>query len=146
MKALAIKNKLSPLQGTKVKGTPGRVLDCHIHMSMECINGDYKSTLGEILTDLQMSDQHSDIWVAVQGTKVEGTIGRLFEGHMHMFIECIDVDYKSTRRESFMDLQLDVKGCKDIYNSFDKYCEVEVMDGQNQYQTDDHGMQVYIHS
>ncbi len=77
----------------------------------------------------------------MQGTKVEGTIGRLFEGHMHMFIECINVDYKSTRRESFMDLQLDVKGCKDIYSSFDKYCEVEVMDGQNQYQTDEHGMQ-----
>lgn len=78
----------------------------------------------------------------MQGTKVEGTIGRLFEGHMHMFIECINVDYKSTRRESYMDLQLDVKGCKDIYSSFDKYCEVEVMDGQNQYQTDEHGMQV----
>ena len=78
----------------------------------------------------------------MQGTKVEGTIGRLFEGHMHMFIECINVDYKSTRRESFMDLQLDVKGCANIYNSFDKYCEVEVMDGQNQYQTDEHGMQV----
>lgn len=77
----------------------------------------------------------------MQGTKVEGTIGRLFEGHMHMFIECINVDYKSTRRESFMDLQLDVKGCRDIYSSFDKYCEVEVMDGQNQYQTDEHGMQ-----
>ena len=77
----------------------------------------------------------------LQGTKVEGTIGRLFEGHMHMFIECINVDYKSTRRESFMDLQLDVKGCANIYNSFDKYCEVEVMDGQNQYQTDEHGMQ-----
>ena len=77
----------------------------------------------------------------MQGTKVEGTIGRLFEGHMHMFIECINVDYKSTRRESFMDLSLDVKGCKDIYSSFDKFCEVEVMDGQNQYQTDEHGMQ-----
>ncbi|EIE26652.1 cysteine proteinase [Coccomyxa subellipsoidea C-169] len=77
----------------------------------------------------------------MKGTKVEGTIGQLFEGHMHMFIECINVDYKSTRQESFMDLQLDVKGCKHIYDSFDKYCEVEVMDGQNQYKTDDHGLQ-----
>ena len=82
----------------------------------------------------------------MQGTKVEGTIGRLFEGHMHMFIECINVDYKSTRRESYMDLQLDVKGCKDIYSSFNKYCEVEVMDGQNQYQTDEHGMQARLTS
>ena len=77
-----------------------------------------------------------------QGTKVEGTIARLFEGHMHMFIECIGVDVRSTRRESYMDLQLDVKGARNIYDSFDKYCEVEVMDGQNQYKTDDHGLQV----
>ena len=77
-----------------------------------------------------------------QGTKVEGTIARLFEGHMHMFIECINVDVKSTRRESYMDLQLDVKGAKNIYESFDKYCEVEVMDGANQYKTDEHGLQV----
>lgn len=60
---------------------------------------------------------------------------------MHMFIECVNVDYKSTRKESFMDLQLDVKGCKNIYDSFDKYCEVEMMDGQNQYKTDDYGLQ-----
>ena len=82
------------------------------------------------------------VCACTQGTKVEGTIARLFEGHMHMFIECINVDVKSTRRESFMDLQLDVKGAKNIYDSFDKYCEVEVMDGQNQYKTDDHGLQV----
>ena len=41
-----------------------------------------------------------------------------------------------------MDLQLDVKGCKDVYQSFDKYCEIERLDGQNQYKADDHGMQV----
>jgi len=61
---------------------------------------------------------------------------------MHMYIECINVDYKSTRQESFMDLQLDVKGCKDIYESFEKYCEVEVMEGQNQYKVDEYGLQV----
>ena len=58
---------------------------------------------------MHMFRMHQGCTNSVQGTKVEGTIARLFEGHMHMFIECINVDYKSTRRESFMDLQLDVK-------------------------------------
>lgn len=39
-------------------------------------------------------------------------------------------------------LQLDVKGCKNIYDSFDRYCEVETMDGANQYNTDTFGLQV----
>ena len=73
------------VQGTKVEGTIARLFEGHMHVfTKTCTN-------------------------LVQGTKVEGTIARLFEGHMHMFIECINVDYKSTRRESFMDLQLDVK-------------------------------------
>ncbi|KAK9823704.1 hypothetical protein WJX72_004794 [[Myrmecia] bisecta] len=77
----------------------------------------------------------------MKATKVEGTINKLFEGHTHNFIECTDVDFKSTRRESFMDLQLDVKGSKDIYDSFDKYCEIEMLDGQNQYKAEGHGLQ-----
>ncbi len=36
-----------------------------------------------------------------QGTAVEGTIQQLFEGHHMNYIECINVDYKSTRKESF---------------------------------------------
>ena len=37
----------------------------------------------------------------LQGTVVEGTIQHLFEGHHMNYIECINVDYKSTRKESF---------------------------------------------
>jgi hypothetical protein len=32
---------------------------------------------------------------------VEGTIEQLFEGHHINYIECINVDYKSNRKESF---------------------------------------------
>ncbi len=118
------------------------------------------------------------LYLQPQNTKVEKTINELFEGHTYNFIECIDVEYKSTRKESFMDLQLDVKGCKNIYDSFDRwaarrcaqpcerhfplpsiqcsrftrtplahpcrYTEVEVLNGQNQYKTDDFGMQVGV--
>ncbi|KAE8680613.1 Ubiquitin carboxyl-terminal hydrolase 12 [Hibiscus syriacus] len=76
-----------------------------------------------------------------QGTVVEGTIQQLFEGHNMNYIECINVDYKSTRKESYYDLQLDVKGCRDVYASFDKYVEVEGLEGDNKYHADEHGLQ-----
>ena len=68
-------------------------------------------------------------------------INELFEGHTCNFIECVNVDYKSTRKESFMDLQLDVKGCKDVMDSFDKYTLIEDMNGENQYKAEGHGLQ-----
>ncbi|KAL5701003.1 ubiquitinyl hydrolase 1 [Ranunculus cassubicifolius] len=77
----------------------------------------------------------------MKGTVVEGTIQKLFEGHHMNYIECIDVDYKSTRKESFCDIQLDVKGCRDVYDSFDKYVEVERMEGDNKYHAEQYGLQ-----
>jgi ubiquitin carboxyl-terminal hydrolase 7 len=106
-----------------------------------------------------------------QGTVVEGTIQKLFEGHHMNYIECMNVDYKSTRKESFygryflalgchclhiillfadllnfnyfiVDLQLDVKGCTDVYASFDKYVEVEQLEGDNKYHAEQYGLQV----
>ncbi|CAN6586672.1 unnamed protein product [Malus baccata var. baccata] len=108
----------------------------------------------------------------MKGTVVEGTIQQLFEGHHMNYIECINVDYKSTRKESFygniflhkfqllrvgnilecqcmplvssfyfVDLQLDVKGCRDVYASFDKYVEVERLEGDNKYHAEEHGLQ-----
>jgi len=40
------------------------------------------------------------------------------------------------------DLQLDVKGCRDVYASFDKYVEVERLEGDNKYHAEEHGLQV----
>ncbi|KAG5053183.1 hypothetical protein JHK87_005381 [Glycine soja] len=77
----------------------------------------------------------------MKGTVVEGTIQKLFEGHHMNYIECINVDYKSTRKESFYDLQLDVKGCPDVYASFDKYVEVERLEGDNKYHAEQYGLQ-----
>ena len=77
----------------------------------------------------------------MKGTKVDKVINQLYEGHTLNYIDCINVDFKSTRKESFMDLSLDVKGCKNVYESFLKYTEVEIMDGQDQYQSEKHGLQ-----
>nr|CAB3478443.1 unnamed protein product [Digitaria exilis] len=77
----------------------------------------------------------------MKGTTVEGAIQKLFEGHHMNYIECINVEYKSTRKESFYDLALDVKGCSDVYASFDKYVAVERLEGDNKYQSEEHGLQ-----
>eukprot|EP00217_Crustomastix_stigmatica_P013559 CAMPEP_0183795834 /NCGR_PEP_ID=MMETSP0803_2-20130417/5345_1 /TAXON_ID=195967 /ORGANISM="Crustomastix stigmata, Strain CCMP3273" /LENGTH=997 /DNA_ID=CAMNT_0026040337 /DNA_START=433 /DNA_END=3426 /DNA_ORIENTATION=- len=78
----------------------------------------------------------------MKSTTVEGTIQKLFEGHMESYVECIDVNYKSSRKEPFLDLQLDVKGCKNVYESFDKYTDVEKLEGDNKYQAEGHGLQI----
>ncbi|KAE8711065.1 Ubiquitin carboxyl-terminal hydrolase 12 [Hibiscus syriacus] len=77
----------------------------------------------------------------MKGTVVEGTIQKLFAGNIVSFIECINVDYTSARKESFYDLQLDVKGCRDVYASFDKYVEVERLEGDNKYRAEQYGLQ-----
>uniref|UniRef100_A0A251UED6 ubiquitinyl hydrolase 1 n=1 Tax=Helianthus annuus TaxID=4232 RepID=A0A251UED6_HELAN len=77
----------------------------------------------------------------MKGTIVEGTILHLFEGHYVNFVECIDVDYRSSSMRSFYNLQLDVKGCRDVYASFDKYVEVERLEGVNGYYAETHGLQ-----
>jgi ubiquitin carboxyl-terminal hydrolase 7 len=51
------------------------------------------------------------------------------------------VDYESSREEDFFDIQLDIKGMKNVYESFDKYVETERMDGENMYAAGDHGKQ-----
>ena len=77
----------------------------------------------------------------MKGTGVEGTIAKLFEGTTHCFVRGVaKKDVNSTRTESFMDLQLDVKGCKDVYASFDAYTAVETLEGANQYKSDEHGL------
>lgn len=64
------------------------------------------------------------------------TLSTLFQGKLLNYIECVNVDYKSTREEHFSDLSLNVKGCRNIYDSFEKYIEVEMMEGDNRYRAD----------
>jgi ubiquitin carboxyl-terminal hydrolase 7 len=60
-------------------------------------------------------------------------ISELFCGKVRSYIRCKNVSYESKREEDFYDIQLDVKGCRTIQDSFRKYVEVETLDGDNQY-------------
>eukprot|EP00466_Bigelowiella_natans_P007572 jgi/Bigna1/45604/e_gw1.130.10.1 len=77
----------------------------------------------------------------MKGTKVDGMIAQLFKGKLENFIECINVDYKSTKYETFYDLPLVVKGCANLHESFKQYMEVETLEGDNQYRAEGHGKQ-----
>ncbi|KAG0057243.1 hypothetical protein BGZ83_000656 [Gryganskiella cystojenkinii] len=77
----------------------------------------------------------------MKGTAAEGAIQKLFAGKMKSYIKCINVDYESSRVEDFYDIQLNVKGCKTLEDSFRNYIDVETMDGENKYQAEGHGLQ-----
>lgn len=75
------------------------------------------------------------------GTVVDGYIKRLMAGKVRSYICCVNVQYESKREEDYYDIQLDVKGCRNIYESFRKYITIEMLDGENQYEAGEHGKQ-----
>ena len=77
----------------------------------------------------------------MKGTPAEGAIRKLFTGKMKSYIKCINVDYESSRVEDFYDIQLNVKGCKNLTESFIDYCATETLDGENKYFAEGFGLQ-----
>ena len=78
---------------------------------------------------------------------------------MKSYIKCVNVDYESSRIEEFngallcvdmiapsltnhrTDIQLNVKGMKNLYESFKDYVAVETLDGDNKYMAEGYGLQ-----
>ncbi|RIB26131.1 hypothetical protein C2G38_2240942 [Gigaspora rosea] len=82
-----------------------------------------------------------DVADKIKNTKADATISKLFAGKMKTYIKCVNVDYESLRIEDYYDIQLSVKGCKTLDDSFMKYMQVN-LDGDSKYYTDDYGLQV----
>ncbi|KAG8830769.1 hypothetical protein FRC17_004264 [Serendipita sp. 399] len=77
----------------------------------------------------------------MKGTAAEGAINKLFVGKMKSYIRCVNVDFESSRSEEFYDIQLNVKGMKNLRESFQDYVAVETLEGDNKYQAEGHGLQ-----
>ncbi|KXS19866.1 cysteine proteinase [Gonapodya prolifera JEL478] len=77
----------------------------------------------------------------MKSTKAEGAISKLFGGKFKSYVRCVNVDYESSRVEDFNDIQLVVKGIDNLRLSFENYVAVEVLDGDNKYAADGHGLQ-----
>ena len=80
----------------------------------------------------------------MQGSGTEKDLANLFMGHCSIHIQPVDMDAKSEIREPFMGLDLEVSGCTDLYQSLDKFCEVEMLDGENKYYAEGHGWVVSL--
>eukprot|EP00405_Crypthecodinium_cohnii_P010812 CAMPEP_0206428752 /NCGR_PEP_ID=MMETSP0324_2-20121206/5850_1 /ASSEMBLY_ACC=CAM_ASM_000836 /TAXON_ID=2866 /ORGANISM="Crypthecodinium cohnii, Strain Seligo" /LENGTH=1228 /DNA_ID=CAMNT_0053894337 /DNA_START=227 /DNA_END=3913 /DNA_ORIENTATION=+ len=82
----------------------------------------------------------------MKGTPSDGSIKDLFEGEMENYIECINVDYKSKRNETFYDIQLNIKAedgreLRNIEESLRDFTAEERLDGDNLYEAEGHGKQ-----
>lgn len=77
----------------------------------------------------------------MKGTPMEGRIAKLLTTQCQSFVECINVNYASTRSEPLYDLQLVVKGYKTLEASLNQYVEVEILDKENQYRAEGFGKQ-----
>lgn len=98
----------------------------------------------------------------MKGTKAEGSIANTFVGKMKSYIKCVNVDFESSRVEDYYgeelrgaqssvscvltavgvaDIQLNVKGFRNLGESFENYVSFEMMEGDNKYQAEGHGLQ-----
>lgn len=77
----------------------------------------------------------------MKGTASDGAITRLFVGRMKSYLRCVNVDYESAREEDFYDIQLNVKGMKDLEESFRDYISTEMLEGDNKYHAEGFGLQ-----
>lgn len=77
----------------------------------------------------------------MKNTPVEKDFKHLMEGKTVNTTQCKHVDFKSERDETFLDLQLMVKGSSGVYQSFDQMVEAEEMSGENKYDAEKFGLQ-----
>ncbi|CCW69395.1 unnamed protein product [Phytomonas sp. Hart1] len=73
----------------------------------------------------------------------KNAIHEIFNGLLQSYIDVEEVGYHGACEETFYDLQLVVKDTKDIYASFDRFFQAEVLDGKNKYCLERNGEKKY---
>ena len=77
----------------------------------------------------------------LKGTDLENSISNIFRGKTRSYVRCTNVDFESSRIETFYDLSMVVQDCQTLEQSFDKFVEQEKLEGANQYETEKYGKQ-----
>jgi ubiquitin carboxyl-terminal hydrolase 7 len=55
----------------------------------------------------------------------------LFGEKIRNYIKCLNANFESSRTESFYDLQVVVRGCENLEQSFINFFESEFLSGEN---------------
>lgn len=78
-------------------------------------------------------------------TEFSSTISNLFRGRYSNQIKAINIEYFNEKIEDFYDLSVVVNGCKNLFESLDKFTAPQKLDGADQYRIEGHGLQdVYL--
>ncbi|KAF3138571.1 hypothetical protein TWF703_004619 [Orbilia oligospora] len=77
----------------------------------------------------------------MKGSEAENALAKMFVGKTKTYISCIDVEYESSRIEEYWDIQLTVRGKKNLDESFRDYIAYETLEGENKYFAEGHGLQ-----
>jgi ubiquitin carboxyl-terminal hydrolase 7 len=75
--------------------------------------------------------------------KRDNAIRDMFQGVQQNYIKVAEEGYCGTRDEQFYDIQLVVKGNRNIYESFDAIIAPEILDGKNKYCLEREGKKSY---
>ena len=79
-----------------------------------------------------------------KGTKANEIFNYLFEGTIENIIKCIEYNFQNKKIEKFNDIQLNVKGCKNIYESLNEFTKEEILDNEDKYEVEGHGKEKAI--
>jgi ubiquitin carboxyl-terminal hydrolase 7 len=60
----------------------------------------------------------------MKGTSQDAIIRNLMQGKTKMYIRCINVEFESSREDIYYDLQLNVKGLRNVEASLDEFIKV----------------------
>eukprot|EP01126_Amoeba_proteus_P037810 TRINITY_DN3918_c0_g1_i1.p1 TRINITY_DN3918_c0_g1~~TRINITY_DN3918_c0_g1_i1.p1 ORF type:complete len:466 (+),score=98.05 TRINITY_DN3918_c0_g1_i1:90-1487(+) len=80
-----------------------------------------------------------NVWM---GTEQKDLINHLYQGEMKDFVQCLNCGSESSRKDHFLDIPLVIrsfgatKSVSCLEEAFDKFVEVETLNGSNQYQCD----------
>ena len=77
----------------------------------------------------------------LKGTPLQSSIADLFKGKYRNYIRCRNVPFTSSREEDFYDLQMVVRGCPNLRESFKQYTASDELVGDNQYEAEGYGKQ-----